>query len=60
MRDANDNVCIVSTDDESFSMSQKVWVGCTQKNMYLFDGKEQRIRENAPAYQGLVEAVRRL
>ena len=60
VRDANDNVCIVSTDDESFSMSQKVWVGCTQKNMYLFDGKEQRIRENAPAYQGLVEAVRRL
>ena len=60
VRDVNDNVYIVSTDDESFSMSQQVWVGCTQKNMYLFDSKEQRIRENAPAHQDLVGAVRRL
>ncbi|MGN0802014.1 MAG: ABC transporter ATP-binding protein [Candidatus Faecivicinus sp.] len=60
VRDKDDNVYIVSTDDESFSMAQKVWVGCTLKNIYLFDGREQRIREGAPEYQALLDAVRRL
>ena len=60
VRDKFDNVYIVSTEDEGFAMAQNVWVGCKQQNLYLFDGKEQRIREGASNYQALVDAVRRL
>ncbi len=60
VRDKFENVYIVSTDDESFSMAQNVWVGCAPQHLYLFDGKEQRIREGAANYQALVDAVRRL
>ena len=60
VRDQYDNVYIVSTEDESYTMAQNVWVGCQQQNLYLFDGKEQRIREGASNYQALVDAVRRL
>ena len=60
VRDADENVYIVSTDDESYAMGQEVWVGSQFKNIYLFDGKEQRIREGAPNYAALLEAVRRL
>ena len=60
VRDALGNIYIVSTENEDFVMSQTVWVGCREENLYLFDGKEQRIRKSAPDYQALVEAVRRL
>ena len=60
VRDKDDNVYIVSTEDEGYSMGQLVWVGSHLKNIYLFDGKEQRIREGAPDYAALMEAVRRL
>ena len=60
VRDKDGNVYIVSTEDEGYSMGQQVWVGGQLKNIYLFDGKEQRIREGAPNYAALMEAVRRL
>lgn len=60
VRDQFGNVYIISTEDESYSMAQNVWVGCTQQHIYLFDGKEQRIREGASNYASLLEAVRRL
>lgn len=60
VRDKSNNVYIISSEDESFSMGQLLWVGSKIKNIYLFDGKEQRIREGAPNYGALMEAVRRL
>ena len=60
VRDKDENVYIVSTEDESLKMAQDVWVGCMPQHIYLFDGKEQRIREGASNYASLLEAVRRL
>lgn len=60
VRDAENNVYIISTEDESFSMGQEVWVGSRLKNIYLFDGEQQRIRADAPDFDTLLELVRRL
>lgn len=60
VRDKDENVYIISTEDESLKMGQDVWVGCMPQHIYLFDGKEQRIREGASNYASLLEAVRRL
>lgn len=60
VRDDEGNVYIVSTECEDYKMAQEVWVGCMPQHIYLFDGKEQRIREGASNYESLLEAVRRL
>ena len=60
VRDAEENVYIVSTDDENFSMGQTLWIGSDLQNIYLFDRDGQRIREGAPEYSTLLEAVRSL
>lgn len=60
VRDNEDNVYIVSTDDESFFMGQELYVGSRFESIYLFGSDEQRIREGDANYAQLLEAVRRL
>lgn len=60
VRDEEDNVYIVSTEDESFNHGQSLYVGSRFENLYLFDAKQQRVRQGAPNYTQLLEAVRRL
>ena len=60
VRDNEDNVYIVSTDDESYSMGQQLYVGSRFENIYLFGADEQRVREGDADYAMLLEAVRRL
>lgn len=60
VRDAQGNVYIISTDDESYEMGQQLYVGCQFKNIYFFDFDEQRIRENDAQYATLLEETRRL
>ena len=60
VRDKEGNVYIVSTESEDFSVNQNLWVGSLLKNIYVFDGKGQRVREGVPAYAQLLDAVRRL
>ena len=60
VRDNEDNVYIVSTDDESFSMGQELYIGSRFENIYLFGADEQRVREGDADYASLLEAVRRL
>ena len=60
VRDKEGNVYIVSTESEDFSVNQTLWVGSLLKNIYVFDGKGQRVREGVPAYAQLLDAVRRL
>ena len=60
VRDNKGVVFIVSTDDESYSMGQELYVGSRFENIYLFDSNEQRVRAGDAKYASLLEAVRRL
>ncbi len=60
VRDAQGNVYIISTDDESYEMGQKLYVGCRFENIYFFGSDEQRIRTGNAKYAALLEETRRL
>lgn len=48
---ANDTIhFMVKTPDDGFSVGQEVFANIAQKDLYLFDKEEQRIREGDPNY----------
>lgn len=59
VRDKDGTVYIVSSENEEFSTGQTLWVGSRFKNIYLFDGKQQRIREGMSQHAALLEEIRR-
>lgn len=48
---------MVKSSDDSFCVGQEVYAGIEQKELYLFDKDDQRIRENHPNYESYMKML---
>jgi sn-glycerol 3-phosphate transport system ATP-binding protein len=60
VRDKDSDIFIVKTEDEGYEMGNEVYTGCDYKNIYVFDSREQRVRDKDPRYPEYMEKVRAL
>ena len=60
IRDQDEMVFVVKTEEEAFETGQSVWFGARYEHIYLFDSSEQRIRQDHPDYEALMGEVGRL
>lgn len=58
VRDQDNTVYVIKSEDESYAIDAPVWIGTRLSNIYLFAANEQRIREGDSEYAALMGAVR--